>query len=171
MTGYPGTIHASADGDVVGSVEMLWLVPKLTIGIFGVIDTFLVYKIAERRYNTKVAFLASILFAVIPISMLRSIYLESLLLPFLLSSILFAVNTMDSRGGNKEKKNLSMILLSGIFMGLAIFTKIPVFTMIPLVGFLIFTNNKNWRMVGLWLNPRGFDTTNLAWVCYITGRI
>jgi hypothetical protein len=39
-------------------------------------------------------------------------------------------------------------------MGLAIFTKIPIFAMIPLVVFLIFTNNnKNWKMVGLWLIP------------------
>jgi hypothetical protein len=52
---------------------------------------------------------------------------------------------------NKSKsnniKNISLVLLSGIFLGLAIFTKIPVFTMIPLVGFIIISSssatNKN----------------------------
>jgi hypothetical protein len=33
--------------------------------------------------------------------------------------------------------------LSGTFLGLAIFTKIPAFTMIPLVGFLIYRKNNN----------------------------
>ena len=29
MTGYPNSLHPSADGDVVHSVKMLWLVPKI----------------------------------------------------------------------------------------------------------------------------------------------
>jgi Dolichyl-phosphate-mannose-protein mannosyltransferase len=154
MLDYPDSIHVSADGDVVRSVEKLWLVPKIFIGILGVIDTFLIYKISELRYNTKIAFIASILFAVMTISLLRSMYLESIQLPFLLSSILFAVSAKGCRIRNNEKKKLSMILLSGIFMGLAIFTKVPVFTMIPLVVFLISPNNyKNMRMVSLWLIP------------------
>jgi hypothetical protein len=33
--------------------------------------------------------------------------------------------------------------LSGPFLGLAIFTKIPAFTMIPLIGFLIYRKNNN----------------------------
>jgi hypothetical protein len=45
-------------------------------------------------------------------------------------------------------------LLSGISLGLAIFTKIPIVTMIPLVAFLIFINSKkNLKMVSLWLIP------------------
>src|ERR687889_2929430 len=36
-----------------------------------------------------------------------------------------------------------MVLLSGAFLGLSIFTKVPVFTMIPLVGFLIYTNTNS----------------------------
>ena len=35
------------------------------------------------------------------------------------------------------------IILSGIFLGLAIFTKIPAFTMIPAVGLLVFLNIRN----------------------------
>ena len=51
-----------------------------------------------------------------------------------------------------KNTNVPRILISGIFLGLAIFTKIPAFTMIPLVGYLIFTaanavdnNNNNKR--------------------------
>jgi hypothetical protein len=131
---------------------MLWLVPRILIGVIGVIDTFLVYKISERRYNTKVAFIAAILFAVTSMIFLRTIFLESLQLPFLLLSILFAVYSKDSKN-NSNRRIVSMTLLSGIFLGLAIFTKIPVLTMIPLVAFVIFANNRDIKMVGLWFIP------------------
>jgi cytochrome b561 len=37
---------------------------------------------------------------------------------------------------------------------LAILTKIPIFTIIPLVGYLVYTSsNKNWKILGLWLIP------------------
>jgi hypothetical protein len=152
ITGYPNLLHPSAVGDVVNSVKMLWIVPRLLIGIIGVIDTFLVYKISERRYNTEIAFIAAILFAVMPVMFLRTIFLESLLLPFLLSSILFAIYSNDTIGSS-ARLNKCMVLLSGIFLGLTIFTKIPVFTMIPLVGFLIYSNNKSLKILGLWFIP------------------
>ena len=34
--------------------------------------------------------------------------------------------------------NILLILLSGIFLGLAIFTKLPAFSIIPLMGFLFY---------------------------------
>lgn len=89
LTGYPDSMHASAEDDVLKSVEQLWFIPKIFIGILGIIDTFLIYKISERRYSTKVGFIASILFAIMSISLLRIIFLESLQLPLLLSSIFF----------------------------------------------------------------------------------
>ena len=153
ITGYPNSLHPSADGDIVHSVKMLWLVPRILIGVIGVIDTFLVYKISERRYNTKIAFIAAILFAVTSMIFLRTIFLESLQLPFLLLSILFAVYSKDSKNSS-NRRIVSMTLLSGIFLGLAIFTKIPVLMMIPLVAFVIFTNNnRNIKMVAFWFIP------------------
>ena len=137
ITGYSNSLHPSADGDIVHSVKMLWLVPRILIGVIGVIDTFLVYKISERRYNTKIAFIAAILFAVTSMIFLRTIFLESLQLPFLLLSILFAVYSKDSKNSS-NRRIVSMTLLSSIFLGLAIFTKIPVLMMIPLVAFVIF---------------------------------
>ena len=165
IVGYPASLNlissssAGADGDTIHSIEMLHLVPRVVMGVLAVFDTFLVYKISERRYNRTIALIASILFAVMPITwLLRKILLESLLLPLLLSSILFALYTKtkdQKRNYNiKISKNNLLILLSGIFLGLAILTKIPIFTMMPLVGYLVYTSsNKNWKVLGLWLIP------------------
>jgi hypothetical protein len=168
IIGYPDSLNPKP-GDVQ-SVEMLYIVPRVLMGLLAVLDTFLVYKIADRLYDRKVAFIASILFAVMPMTwMLRRIYLDSILLPFLLSSIFFALyytkkptRITDNRKtafADDNYKHIHIILLSGIFLGLAIFTKIPVFTMIPLVAYLIYkygTNgDKNARLktLGLWLIP------------------
>ena len=126
-----------------------------------------------------------------PISWLtRRIFLDNLLMPFLLSSILFAMyyakkkkkkssssvlsssssistittttrsssssfssssssstTTYDKSNKNNNKKkdnnNIPLVILSGIFLGLAIFTKIPAFTMIPLVGYLIISSSSS----------------------------
>ena len=142
----------------MNSIEMLHLVPRVLMGVLAVFDTFLLYKIAERRYNNRtVALIASILFAVMPITwILRKILLESLLLPLLLSSILFALYIKDQKINHdiKNNKNILLVLLSGIFLGLAILTKIPIFTMIPLVGYLVYTSsNKNWKVIGIWFIP------------------
>jgi hypothetical protein len=173
VLGYPESLHLSssttaaiASGDMTHSIEMLYLVPRVLIGLLAVLDTFLVYKIAERRYNSNrtIALIASILFAVMPITwVLRKILLESLLLPLLLSSILLALyaskDQIRNYNNNKrliiiKNKNTLLVLLSGIFLGLAILTKIPIFTMIPLVGYLVYTcSNKNWKILGLWLIP------------------
>src|SRR5919198_2382094 len=93
IIGYPDLLDAKS-GDV-HSIEMLYMVPRVLMGLLAVVDTFLIYKIAEVRYNSnrKVAFIASILFAVMPITWLtRRILLDSIQLPFLLLSILFAVS-------------------------------------------------------------------------------
>jgi hypothetical protein len=161
LVGYPNSLNpyvittgTTSTGDAVHVTEMLWLIPRVLVGLLAVADTFLIYKIAERRYNNKtVALIASILFAVMPLSwMTRRIFLESIQLPLILSSILAAVYLKDSKRiqntalpvigiKNPNAFNIaSLVLLSGIFLGLAIFTKVPAFTMIPAVGFLVYTN-------------------------------
>jgi Dolichyl-phosphate-mannose-protein mannosyltransferase len=180
------TNDSSGSSNIQHSIEMLYLVPRVLMGILAVVDTFLVYKISERRYNRNVAFIASVLFAVMPMTwLLRRILLDSILLPFLLSSILFAVYYNNNNRKNSKtisnNKEIITVLLSGIFLGIAIFTKIPAFTMIPLVVFLlVYTgdwknndnnnennhnsrsqlrlalfgfNKKNMKMLGLWLIP------------------
>ncbi len=100
--GYPDLLQPKV-GDV-HSIEMLYLVPRVIMGVLAVIDTFLVYKIAETRYNRKVAFIAATLFAVMPLSWLtRGIYLDSILLPFLLSSVYFAVSTKQAQPINNGR--------------------------------------------------------------------
>jgi Dolichyl-phosphate-mannose-protein mannosyltransferase len=157
VIGYPDSLNPSLGN--VHSIETLYLVPRILMGILAVADTFLIYRIAEYRYNRTVAIIASILFAVMPITwIIRRVLLEPIQLPFLLSSILFAVHyTKDSKNKNKH---ILPILLSGIFLGLSIFTKISLFSMIPLVGFLVYSNDnknnnitRNLRVLGLWFMP------------------
>ena len=63
------------------------------MGLLAVVDTLLVYKVAERRYNKTVALIAATMFAVMPFSwLLRRILLDNLLLPFLLCSVFFALS-------------------------------------------------------------------------------
>jgi hypothetical protein len=169
---YPELVHAEP-GDV-SSIETLHLAPRLIMGGLAVIDTFLIYKIAERKYGRNIAFISAILFAAMPMSwLLRRVLLDSILLPFLLLSILFAVRHKYKNSSptnkltqidNKEKllENTDLlltVLLSGIFLGLAIFTKISAFTFVPLVFYLICSRpmkiNKNRKIIllGLWLLP------------------
>jgi 4-amino-4-deoxy-L-arabinose transferase-like glycosyltransferase len=177
--GYPTSLSLSVTN--VYSIEMILIVPRVLMGILAVIDTFLVYKIAERRYpNQKIAFIASVLFAVMPITwILRRIYLDNLLLPLLLSSVLFALYSKSSshndlfnnqRTSNyKINYNGSIIisLISGIFLGLAIFTKMPVFSVIPIVAYIIFINNKkSFKILGIWIIP--VILIPLIWPAYAT---
>jgi hypothetical protein len=151
LINYPSSVNPTVSSD---SIEMLYLVPRVLMGILAVVDTFLVYKIADTKYNRKVAFVAATLFAVMPITwFLRRIFLDSIALPFILLSILFAIYSVKSEAynhNNYNNKKILLTLLSGIFLGLAIFTKMPEFTMIPLLTFIILkrndrrsSNNKN----------------------------
>ena len=116
------------------SVESLFAVPRLIMGAIAVVDTFLIYKISERRFNPTVALFSSLLFAVMPSTWFtRRVVLDSIMLPFILTAILLALEIKI------RPKFINMLsFLSGISLGLAIFTKIPSFTMIPLLVFLIF---------------------------------
>jgi 4-amino-4-deoxy-L-arabinose transferase-like glycosyltransferase len=181
LIGYPDILSPKA-GDV-HSIEMLYLVPRVIMGLLAVFDTFLIYKIAEHRYSRNIAFVAAILFAVMPLSLLtRGIFLDSILLPFLLSSILFAIYSKETKNiefNRRHTKNL-FVLLSGIFLGLAIFTKLPVFLMIPVVAYLVYTNSnsnynnnnninkkyKNIKVLGLWFIP--VILIPMIWPAYAT---
>jgi len=153
--GFPNSLHLSPGGGT-HSIEMLYLVPRAFIGILGILDTFLIYKISHIYYkNRNIALVGSILFAVMPMTWLtRYILLEPIQLPFLLLSILFAVYTTKSKNSafSKIDRKLSPFILSGIFLGLAIFVKYPTFAMIPLVAYLIY-RNKSVKMLGLWFLP------------------
>jgi hypothetical protein len=175
VMGYPDSLSIKEHD--VSSIKSLYLAPRILMGLIAVVDTFLVYEISQKRYNRSIAVIASILFAVMPITWLtRRIFLDNLLLPLLLTSILFAIFTRDLNVGavnnkdnkwllNNKKKRSIIVLISGIFLGLAIFTKIPVFTFIPLIGYLVFTStNKSWKTLGQWIIP--VISIPLIWPAY-----
>ena len=171
IIGYPDLVNP-VPGNVY-STENLYAIPRIIMGSVAVLDTFIIYKICERLYtrNNRIAFIASILFAVMPLTWLtRRVYLDSIQLPFILLSILFALyyyktgKTYDSvnlgalRGiGQFLDKKSIMIVLSGIMLGIAIFTKIPAVTMLPAIGYLVFMTNKKYNQkitnLVLWLIP------------------
>jgi hypothetical protein len=127
---YPHTFISSSEKT---SIESLFSVPRLAMGVFAIVDTFLIYKIGERRFNPTVGLFSSLLFAVMPSTWYtRRVVLDSIMLPFILTSILLILET-------KIRPNyVNMLsLLSGISLGLAVFTKVPSFTMIPLLVYLI----------------------------------
>ena len=167
IIGYPDSIDPIL-GDVY-STEMLYAIPRIIMGLLAVLDTFLIFKICERLYsrNTNIAFISSILFAVMPITWLtRRVYLDSIQLPLILMSILFAVCYCGIRradDNNVKRSKLSMynlvdkrtlmIILSGVTLGLAIFTKIPAFIMIPVIIYLILRTDKKYQTLGIWFIP------------------
>ena len=155
--GYPDSLHPSADGDA-SSIEMLYLIPRIFIAILAIIDTFLIFKISEYHFrDRKVALIASILFAVMPMTWLtRYVLLENIQLPFLLSSVLFALYLRvsgNTTNQHKIRSTLPMVLFSGICFGSAIFIKIPAFAMIPVIGFIIYTSSKSVKMLAVWFIP------------------
>lgn len=144
--GYPHSLNLSDSAD---SISTLYLIPRIIMGILAIIDTFLIYKIADKRYGKNAALISAVLFSMMPITWItRRILLDSILLPFLLLSILAALQAKDS------KHSTLLILLSGVCLGLAIFTKIPAFTAMPLIGSLVFFySRRRFKILGLWLIP------------------
>ncbi len=176
-------------------VEQLYLVPRVIMGVLAVFDTFLLYRITEYRYGRNVAIIASILFAVMPFTwMIRRIFLETIQLPFILTSILLILNlgrdrqfksssSSPSKLQSKPQKDTELpgqlqknqeqqqqleqtqkhayqgeytkltLIISGIFLGLAIFTKIPAFTMIPLGVIMVYMVTRKKKYAIVWLIP------------------
>jgi len=154
IIGYPQVLNTTPD---VSSIETLSSIPRIIMGVLSVIDTFLVYRITERRYNSKVALFASVLFAVMPLSWFtRRIVLDSIMLPFILTSILLILEIRS----NPKYIHL-LVIFSGICLGLAAFTKIPSVTMIPVILYLIyqdtdklkFSRGFRLKMMAIWIIP------------------
>lgn len=175
IIGYPDFSNIFVNNDIQ-PIEILYMTPRILMGFLAVFDTFLVYKIASRLYGSKVALIASILFAVMPLSwILRRIVLDTIALPLVLTSIYFMISyvknnsvhydyrdtkklgeTDESTLKNSDSHNILLILLSGIFLGLAIFTKIPALSVIPLMGFFLFfmiPHARSGKIFALWLTP------------------
>jgi 4-amino-4-deoxy-L-arabinose transferase-like glycosyltransferase len=159
IMGYPTLFVTAAGGDLKHMIEMLYFIPRVLMGTLAVVDTFLIYKISEYWYNRRVALISSVFFAVMPSTfILRWILLDSIELTLFLLSLLFAIYARNHENNHRNGNKISSltILSSGIFMGFAIFTKVPAFTMIPVVIFAIYRQNHDRhtiRSLWLWLIP------------------
>ena len=147
----PNLLNTSEHG-YENSIIQLFLSSRLAMGLLAIIDTILIYKIVERVYkNRTYGFFAAVLFAVMPATWLsRWIHLDTIQLPFVLASILLA---LWARSNKEDDQKLWLVCLSGIFLGISIFTKVPVFTMIPLIGYLIYSQGKSIRNLSIWFLP------------------
>ena len=138
------------------SVELAYMVPRLIIGFFSILDTILLYAITKIQYNRDVAIISSLLFSIMPLTWaIRRIYLESILYPFLLSAILIVVYLKSSKNLSIKTGNF-LIFVSGIMLGLSIFTKAPMIAMIPLLTFYIYLYKRKIIQIFLFLIPTIF---------------
>jgi 4-amino-4-deoxy-L-arabinose transferase-like glycosyltransferase len=173
--GYPHFINISSSSfeGLKWSVEQLYLYPRILMGILAVVDTFLIYKITERRYSRNAAFIAAVLFAVTPLTWLtRRVVLESIYLPLILSSILcvlyLSYTRFKSVDNSKDKifdsarsiikylpSSRILTITSGVLLGLAIFTKITAIMIIPLLLYLLFMKSRgnSLKALRLWILP------------------
>ena len=156
LSGYP----SFAMEHTTSSIELAIAFPRMIIGMFAIIDTFLIFKICQRVGSTRLALLASALFAVTPmIWHLRLVTLDNIAMPFLLSSILVSLSITTWNKTHNVPKHIALVLLSGTLLGLALLTKVPFMTMIPLVGYLIYRNSNSieydsrLKVILIWLIP------------------
>ena len=124
----PSSFSSSSAAEMYTLIEMLYLVPRVLMGILAIVDTFLVYKIADFRYNRNVAFHRAYSFRCDAIDLVdEKILLDSILLPFLLSSILFSIyirrnpiknsrnNVIKTSNDHQHYRNkIAIILISGV---------------------------------------------------------
>jgi 4-amino-4-deoxy-L-arabinose transferase-like glycosyltransferase len=149
-TGFPESISPAP---TAASIESIHLVPKILMGLLAILDTFLVFKIAQTKYDASIALFAALLFAVMPITwMTRRVLLDALLLPLVLAAIYFALNLKTQ---NKGRKFYILSVLSGITLGLAMLTKVPAVAFLPLVGYLVYGGSSGIRKknLAIWCIP------------------
>ena len=138
---------AGFPGSAAESAEAPYLAPRVLMGLLAVLDTFLVYRIAEARLGRRTAIVAAVLFAAMPMTwMLRRIVLDGLALPLVLSSILLALHS----GGGSPRRGAALLACSAALLGLAAFTKLTAVSMFPVVAYLA-VSSRGWRALPAWL--------------------
>ena len=144
-----GILKIAGFPDVVQhDLELSYLIPRVVMGLLAVLDTFLVYKITSKKFTKSTAILAAAIFGLLPMTwFLRRILLDTILLPFLLSSILLALYSKDGKNQNL------LLVASASLLGMAIFTKITAVTMIPIVAYLMYDALKSKEKFGVLIIP------------------
>ena len=167
LSGYP----SFAMEHTTSSIELAMAFPRIIMGMFAIIDTFLIFKICQRVGSTRLALLASAFFAVTPmIWHFRLVTLDNIAMPFLLSSVLVSLSITRWNRTHSIPKHILLVLLSGTLLGLALLTKVPFMMVIPLVGYLIYRhsnsteNGSRLKSLLIWLMP--IITIPLLWPLY-----
>ena len=162
VTGYPNLFDKPQTDP--SYLEAFYAYPRAFMGLLAVLDTLLVYLIADRMFGRRVAAVAAVIFAVAPMSLLlRMVLLDSILLPFALSSVLLALHSRGPGNDNGRRRH-ALLLASGACMGLAILTKVPAVAMVPPCAILAYWASGRIRDVGLWLAPA--LAIPVAWPAY-----
>jgi 4-amino-4-deoxy-L-arabinose transferase-like glycosyltransferase len=109
--------------------------------LLNLVSLILVYKIATLFFDNKIASLAAFLYAIDPVSIL---YVQTLLADTIVTTI-FLLSIWFLFCSFKNER-ASEIILSGIFLGLAVLTK-PVFQYFPVIVFImiVISFNKAWK--------------------------
>ena len=114
------------------ALEVLYRMPPL---IFGVLSVLALYLMARKLYGEDVAFLASLIFTINPISIVVS---ENLLLETMVSFLLMSGVLMYIEG-EKDKKYMYYAGLAG---ALLFFTKSIIAFLLPALGIAYYLGNK-----------------------------
>ena len=143
-------------------LEYAYAAPRTLMGLLAVADAVLIYLIAERRYGARAAALASLLFAVMPASLvLRHVLLDSILLPPLLLSILLAMHAHGPPGRLGRHRQPILLAAAGACVGLAVLTKVPALSAVPLAAALAYSARGRLAHLAAYLAPAALTAS--AW--------
>ena len=117
-----------------GSSDFLFAA-QLPIAIVTSLIIIVVYFMIRKIFNERIAIISGILIALDPfyLAYSRIIHLDALLASFMILSLLSFLIYMDRLEKSK------FLVMSGIFAGLAVLTKIPAFFLFPFIALLVFS--------------------------------
>ena len=151
--GYPD-VGGGADP---GQLEKFYAVPRTFMGLLAVAGAFLVYRIADERYGPRAALLASVMFAVMPVSLvLRHVLLDSVMLPLVLLSVFLAM-----RAAKAPDRRAVLLVAAGACMGLALLTTVPALAALPLAAGLAYAARRRIQHAALYVAPAALTAS--AW--------
>ena len=121
-----------------GLFGMSQLTSRLAALIFGSLSIFAIYLLTKEFFDGKIALISAFLLAIAPFHIKNTMAeMDAMAMFFVLISMYLFV-----RATKKDK--ISAFILSGIFMGLAIYTKVYPLLFIPsLLLYFIYFNRKN----------------------------
>ena len=152
--GYPD-VGEGADPE---QLEKFYAVPRTFMGLLAVAGAFLVYRIADERYGPRAALLASVMFAVMPVSLvLRHVLLDSVMLPLVLLSVFLAMRA----GRCPPSRRAPLLAAAGACMGLALLTKVPSLAALPLAAGLAYAARRQVSHAVLYVAPAALTAS--AW--------